>query len=908
MGGYLPLEMHAHFHRQQVRTSQILALLCCLSGLCSGCGTDATQDSARDRTAPVTQFGRNGSLLPTQQLITPAGTQVELPGMRPQAIALSPDGRLLATSGMNHELVLVDPTTGKVVQRVPIPADHHAASTEPGSANNLKPSNTPQLSYTGLVFSPDGSRIYLSNMHGNLKVFAVAPDHSVSALRTLELPKPGAKFPSRDIPAGLALSKDGGKLYVCLNVTNRLLECDADTGAPLRLFDVGNAPFDVVLVGGKGYVSNWGGRRVTGDEPTGPIGTSAKVRVDPVRFIANEGSVSVVDLQSGRTVKEIMVGLHACALAASPDGRFVVVANANSDTLSVIDAASDQVVETIFTRWRKDDLFGASPNAVCFDPSGKRLYVCNGTQNSVAVISFSPGHSKLEGLIPTAWFPGAVAFDPKHNAIHVANIKGVGSGRHIPPGQPVKFNSHQYFGTLSLIPLPSGKQLTTFTQRVLDNCRRRDALAAVLPPRPAAPARPVPERVGEPSVFKHVVYIIKENRTYDQVLGDMKEGNGEPSLCTFGEKFSPNQHKICRDFVLLDNAYCVGINSAEGHQWTDSAISTDYLERSYAGFPRSYPDGMEDRDVDALAYASTGFIWDNALAHGKTLRDWGEFAISTSGWRDPSRKKQPEFLDYYHDFANDTGLTHVGSRPAIESLRHYLDNDYVGWELNIPDVLRARRFIDELHEFERAGSMPQLCIVCLPNDHTSGTQARCPTPGAMVADNDLAFGQIVEAISHSKFWKDTCILAIEDDPQNGWDHVSAFRTTAYVISPYTKRHAVIHTNYNQPSVVRTIELILGLPPMNELDAMATPMTECFNDKPDFTPFEAVANQVPLDQMNPEPHTIADPVQRHYAEASATLPLEEPDRCPEDLLNHILWYAQKGSSAPYPSADTHPDDD
>lgn len=891
--------MRVNRRRSSVRVAWASLGFACLFAGIYGCERQRAESPTRDPFEQVNQFSPTGTLLPTQQALTPAGMQVELPGMRPQAIALSPDGRLLATSGMTHDLVLIDPASGQIVQRVAIESDHVPPAEQRQSANNLAASKAPQLSYTGLAFSPDGSRIYLSNVQGSVKVFAVGQDHIVTAAGAFALPKTGLAYQSRDIPAGLALSSDGRKLYVCLNVSNRLLECDAATGQTLRTFDVGNAPFDVVLTGHKAYVSNWGGRRADGNETTGPIGIGAMVRVDPVRFIANEGSVSVVDLDAGRTTKEIIVGLHACALAASPDHKYVAVANANSDTVSVIECSGDEVVETISMRWQKEDLFGASPNALCFDATGKRLYVCNGTQNSVGVVAFAPGHSRLESLIPAGWFPGAIAFDKGRNAIEVANIKGVGSGRHIRPGRPVKYNSHQYFGTLSLIPLPDERQLGAFTQQVLENCRRRDAMAAMLPPRSDAPARPVPQRVGEPSLFRHVVYIIKENRTYDQVLGDMKEGNGEPSLCIFGQDVTPNQHKICREFVLLDNTYCVGINSAEGHQWTDSAIASDYIERSYAGFPRSYPDGMEDRDVDALAYASTGFIWDNVLAHGKTLRDWGEFAISTSGWADPTRKGKPRFLDYYRDFVSHTGQTRVGSHPAIASLNNYLDSQYVGWELDIPDVVRAARFIDELHGFERIGKMPELSIICLPNDHTSATKAQCPTPSAMVADNDLAFGQIVEALSHSPFWKDMCIVAVEDDPQAGWDHVSAFRTTAYVVSPYTRRHQVIHNNYNQPSLVRTIELILGLPPMNQLDAMAAPMFECFADTPDLTPFDAVPNQVPLDQMNPDPQAIADPQRRHYAEASASLPLDEPDRCPEDLLNRILWNAQKGN-APYPA--------
>ena len=332
---------------------------------------------------------------------------------------------------------------------------------------------------------------------------------------------------------------------------------------------------------------------------------------------------------------------------------------------------------------------------------------------------------------------------------------------------------------------------------------------ALLPARPGREPRPVPERTGEPSVFKHVVYIIKENRTYDQVFGDIKEGNGDPSLCIFGEAITPNQHKMVREFVLLDNTYCSGILSADGHQWADAGITTDYLEKSFAGFPRSYPDGMDDTDVDALAYSPGGFIWDNVLKHGKTLRNYGEFAITDKSWKDKARKDKIRFADHYREFVQGTDTIHLSSRPAIESLRPYLNTNTVGWDMDVPDVFRAAQFIKELREFEEKGEMPNFIIICLPNDHTSGTAAGAPTPAAQMADNDLAFGQIVEALSKSRFWKETCIFAIEDDPQAGWDHVSGYRTTAYCVSPYTKRGKVVSTQYNQTSLLRTMELILG---------------------------------------------------------------------------------------------------
>jgi hypothetical protein len=409
----------------------------------------------------------------------------------------------------------------------------------------------------------------------------------------------------------------------------------------------------------------------------------------------------------------------------------------------------------------------------------------------------------------------------------------------------------------------------------------------------------VPERIGEPSVFNHVFYVIKENRTYDQVLGDDPRGNGDADLCIFGERITPNQHKLAREFVLLDNTYCAGILSADGHQWSTTAFSTDYMEKSFAGFPRSYPDGMGVDEDDALAYSPAGFIWDNVLAHGRTLRNYGEFAAPKVRWRDPDRKGSPDFLACYRAWKGESDAVIFESYPMIESIRPHQPSHYVGWEMSVPDQYRADVFIEELKRYERDGGLPDLLIICLPNDHTSGTSEGAPTPAACMADNDLAFGRIVEAITHSRFWKESVILGIEDDPQAGWDHVSGYRTTAYCVSPYTKRGQVVSTQFNTTSVLRTIEQILGLPPMNQFDASATPMFDCFADQPDFTPFDAVPNNVPLDQMNPAPRAILDPLLRKPARQSARLNFREVDRAPEDVLNRILWHAMKGSETPYP---------
>lgn len=879
--------------------SQIVVHALCTFCVVSGAQAADQPDSFGATATPVGQLGSNLYSTPVNQLLTPTGRQLELTGLRPQALALSPNGQLLAVAGKTHELVLLDPITASIKQRLHLPA-RDEQNAGPTSTHILEPDTDAQLSYTGIIFSPDGTRIFVSSVNGCIKLFAVDAKDHVSALQSFPLPPADAPHRKIEIPSGLAISKDGKKLYVALSLSNRLLEMDAESGNVLRQWDVGFAPFDVKLAGNKAYVSNWGGRRPGPGDLTGPAGKGTRVRVDPVRHIASEGSVSVVDLVENKVVREIVCGLHASALAVTPNGRYLAVANAASDTISIIDTRADEIIETIWARQNAADLFGAGPNSLTFDRSGEKLYACNGSQNAVAVIDFEPRKSKLEGLIPVGWFPGAIVLDQRRESLYVANIKGIGSGKTLREGEAGKFSSSQHRGTVSFVPLPSKRELAKLNDLALRNLRAPLLKAARLPARKGQPPRPVPERVGEPSVFKHVVYLIKENRTFDQVLGDVKGGKGDPALCVFGEHFTPNQHKMVSEFVLLDNTYCSGVVSSDGHQWATTAITTDYMERSFAGFPRSYPDGMEDDDVDALAYSPAGFIWDNAIAHHKTLRDYGEFAITDRLWSDPAKKKKSmKFLDVWQSFTNNDSALAIGSHPAIGSLGPYLCTNTVGWDLDIPDVFRAKQFIAELRNFEKNGDLPNLIIICLPNDHTSGTKAGQPTPAAQVADNDLAFGQIVEAISHSKFWPETCIFAIEDDPQNGWDHVSAYRTTAYVISPYTRRGEVVSTQYNQTSLLRTMELIVGLPPMNQMDATATPMFDCFTMTQDLRPFTAVSNNVPLDEMNPDPKKVSNALLRKNAIASARLPLEKADQCPEDVLNRILWHAMKGPEAKYP---------
>jgi DNA-binding beta-propeller fold protein YncE len=876
---------------------------------------DVPQESSDSAKDTVGRQADDSIVVPVNQRLTPFGLQIELPGMRPQALALSPDGKSLAVSGKTSELVIIDPVSGEIRQRVSFPNEKQ---NEPlpsvVSQNILQPDLKGLVSYTGLLFSEDGKRIVLSNVNGSLKIFNVSGDEPprITPSHTVILPPANALRRKEEIPSGLAWTTDNQSLLVCGNLSNRLLEIGLADGNVIRSFDVGVAPYDVVRVGKKAYVSNWGGGRPQAGDLTGPAGRGTVVKVDPIRHIANEGSVTVIDLAEGTLVKELRTGLHASALAVSPDQRYVVCANAGDDHLSIIDVARDEVIETIWAKSKPSDLFGAAPNALAFSPDGERLFVANGSQNAVAVMEFEPGEkgdSKLLGLVPVGWYPGALVFDKFRKQICVANIKGHPHTPKTKKGtEMLGFNSHHYHGSLSLFPLVDEERLALLSEQVGKNMRREAILQTALPPRADAPPRPIPERIGEPSTIEHVVYIIKENRTFDQIFGKLPQGRGDPSLCIFGEEITPNQHKLVREFVLLDNTYCSGILSADGHQWSTSAMSTDYLEKSFAGFPRSYPDGMGEDESDALAYSPAGFLWDNAVLHKKTIRNYGEFMMPKVRWRDPLRKGKPEFLDCFRTWRGESDEVIFESAPAIESIRSFSPPEYVGWSMEVPDQYRADVIIRELKQFEASGKFPQLVMICLPNDHTSGTKGKCPTPAACMADNDLAFGRIVDALSHSKFWSRMAIFAIEDDPQDGWDHISGYRTTAFCISPFAKRGQTIQTNYNTTSILRTIEQILGLPPMNQFDASATPLFDCFSDRVDASPFDSVPNLVPLDRMNPQPQAILDPQLRQDALVSATLNFEQIDMAPEDVLNRILWRSMKGTTVPYPEWAVSADDD
>lgn len=803
----------------------------------------------------------DGSILvPSNQLLRPAGFQVYFPG-RPVDLALTADKKLLLVKN-RRSLDLIRIKDRTILQSLP-----------------FKKSGS---SFTGLTVSDDGQRIYLTDAEDQVLIAGLDEHLILHWQDAIKLPSP--PIGGDPVPGGLALHKEQTKLYVTLSRSNTLAVIDlADTS--LVEIPVGIAPYEVVLASDeKAYVSNWGGRKPDIGEPT--YNTSgSQVLVDPQTGIANNGSVSVIDLKKNAAQAQIEVGLHPSGMVLSPDRTRLYVACANSDIISVINTASDEVIEEILVRPDKNLPFGSAPNALTVSADGKLLFVANGTDNAICVIETGPP-CRITGYIPTGWYPASVIIDNKANSLFVANLKGIGSRNQ--QTDRSGFNSHDHLGSISIIPLPDRQGLVQMTESVRKNNALFKDTAASPGVENTVSMVPVPQIPAQKSVFKHVVYIIKENRTYDQVFGDMPQGNGDINLVHFGREITPNHHKLAETYVLLDNFYCSGILSADGHQWTDEAYVTDYLEKFFGDFTRSYPyDGN-----DALAYASSGFIWDNVLKHGLTFRDYGEFVDAEI------EPKQANFSDIYQDFLAGTKKIKIRAKTNLEQLEPYLCPTYVGFPNKVPDVYRAGEFIKEFKEFEKNDDFPNFIIMLLPNDHTSGTRPGRPTPRAAVADNDLALAQIVEAVSNSKFWKETCIFVTEDDPQAGLDHVDGHRTVGLVISPYTKRGEVVSTYYSQINMVRTIENILGIPPMNQLDLSAEPMTDCFTTTPDFTPYMAIPSNIRLDELNPALESLGEK-ERYWAEKSMEQDLDDVDRIDEDTFNRIIWHAMKGYDTPYP---------
>ncbi|MBK7979184.1 MAG: hypothetical protein IPK06_04055 [Ignavibacteriae bacterium] len=798
-------------------------------------------------------------LVPSNQILRPEGVQIYFPG-RPVDLDLSKDGKTLAVLNISSlEIINVD--SQKISQTLHIG----------GGA-----------SFNGVKFSSDQNYIYASQARDRILIAKKNADNQWQWDNSIQFKE--LKIGGFAVPGGFELSSDETKLYVPLSRSNSIAIVELKDNS-IKEIGVGISPFQIKMISDeKAYVSNWGGRVPTKIDSTYES-SGSKVAVDSKTGIAKSGTISVINLKTNIQEKVIEVGLHPTEMVYNSINQLLYVACANSDLISVIDTKIDKVVNEINVKLNKDLPFGSAPNSLSISDDGKMLYVANGTDNAVCIINIESGN-KIIGFIPTGWYPGSVVLDSKLNKLFVANTKGIGS-RNI--AKDAKgYNSHDHLGSISIIKIPSAEKLAGLTRIVKENNSYSKMLDQINAKEQSKKTVAVPTLPGQKSFIKHVIYIIKENRTYYQVFGDMQQGNGDTSLVMFGKNVTPNHHALAEDFILLDNYYCSGILSADGHQWTDEAYVTDYIEKFFGDFPRSYP----YNGGDPIAYSPTGFIWDNVLNNGLTFRNYGEFVDAII------EPNTATFTDIYNDYKNGTKNVKIRSFVNLPQIKKYTSVNYVGFPETIPDVYRAQEFINDFKEFEKNNNLPNFIIMLLPNDHTSGTRPGMPTPRAAVADNDLALGQIVEAVSNSKYWKETCIFVTEDDPQDGLDHVDGHRTVGLVISPYTKRGQVVSTNYTQINMFRTIENILGIPPLNQFDLAAEPMTDCFNNEPDLTPYKARKNNISLDELNPSLSQITGK-QLYWAQKSLEQNLEDYDRIDEDTFNKIIWHSVKGYNTPYP---------
>jgi DNA-binding beta-propeller fold protein YncE len=782
--------------------------------------------------------------LPNQWALRPAGKQIPL-GDFPVNIALHPTGRWLAVlhAGYGtHEVILVSlqGKQEKIACRVAV-----------------------DQAFYGLCFAPDGKTLFASG--GELEVVHAwdFDDGLLSRHRTFRMVNGLKTF----VPSGLATDAGGKTLFAAGlwgHAVNIVPLDEPDKRRTVKLHKDSYPYTCLPEPGGKRlFVSLWG-----------------------------KSAVAVIDLESDNVAAVWPTESHPTEMALTPDGKTMYVSCSNSTRVCVLDVTNEgKSLQTIVCALHPRAPSGNTPSSLSLSSDGQLLFVANADANNIAVFQVAKRSQATPlGFIPVGWYPTSVRFDAKAKKIYVTNGKGLTSRANPQGPNPNLRNrprtTEQYIaalfhGTLSILDMPNPEKMAEYTKQAFACSPLRADLA---PPGDWPEGNPIPrshtERGSEgrrdASPIKHCIYIIKENRTYDQVFGDIKEGNGDPNLCLFDEKVTPNHHKLVRQFVLLDNFYVEGEVSADGHQWSMGAYATDFVEKvwplSYRGRPLEssiknldlYP---SEGNFDSIARPAGGYLWDRCAEAGVSYRSYGEWTQEGKKVGDPAK-------------------------PRVKALEGHIDPMFRGWDLNYPDVKRAERFIEELHRFARDGGFPSLSILRLPNDHTSGTKVGAPTPTAQVADNDLALGLVVEAVSKSKFWKDTAIFVVEDDAQNGPDHVDAHRAVALVISPYTKHKSVDSTMYSTSSMLRTMELILGLKPMSQFDAAARPMYHAFQSKPDTTVYEHVVPEVDLKEKNK--------ATAWGSKVSEKFNLAKEDAADDLLLNEVVWRSVKGAHSAMPA--------
>jgi YVTN family beta-propeller protein len=900
----------------------------------------------------------NSWVVSSGQVINPVGTQVNLGvRVRAKAIAMNPNVAThtaavltmgTSTSDGDGAIEVFNTLTGAVLQHY-IPFSKYPQ----GSFNGIAYS----ADGTHLVFSQDSSFVTIANVSAtgvltdNIRV-SVPPNSSF--IRCFHSPLGNSRAcgtfytASTSYPGGIALSSDGKSAYALLNQNDTLAKIDLTAATPTQgtQIRVGNAPHSIVISsnGTTAYVSNEGGRAAAAsDFQLYSAGT--EIVADPVVGAATTGTVSVVDLPSMTVTATVSTGLHPTGMALY--GSYLLVANTYSDIISVINMATNQVAWTINVGLPigvpgAGSAYGAAPNSIAVDATNGIAYVALYNANAIAVVNLTQGVSNpIIGMIPVAYAPSSVVLDTADNVLIVANDKGIGARNSTETDFGVTgLNTHQDNGTVSIIPVPSGVALPAMTSQVYLNNHwdLSQNIASASGGSPSTPPVAIPAKIGDPSLIKHVFLIIRENRTYDQMLGDVAAGNGASALAVFGAGITPNAHALVQRFPLLDNFYDPSRQSADGHQWITEAMAPYADDIQSPDWKRSYPGGNAG---DALAYQNKGFLFSEAAAAGLPVKIYGEYVENDYFLQPNGSRSEPSWSQFYADSQcfeggpncaapgtpGETTLyfqNTVQAESSLPAISQHLVTNFPAFDLGIPDQFRVDLWLQDFNKDLAAGTVPALSILWIMCDHTGGP----PTAAAEQADNDLAIGRMVDYISHSSVWSSSAIFMEEDDAQNGVDHVDGHRSPGYIVSPYALQNGPTdHTYYTQVNMTRTIEQILGLQPMNQFDLVASPMTTAFvagtPPAANFTPWTHVPNLVPLNQGVAV--TAANVSDKAAIKAAAQLrkkaspaavevlkaawnqkktqifadKLTKPDAEDPDTVNHLNWYMTTGFMRPYP---------
>jgi YVTN family beta-propeller protein len=944
--------------RQFLRGSSRINALHPLVGLLLAVLSFAALAAAQSEPYPtyVTGPQPDGSwVVSSGQIITPAGIQIDLGiRVRAKAIALNPNVHThtaavltMGTRGTTDGAVeIFDTNTGAVLQNYLFNGD-------------------PNGSYAGLEYSPDGKYLVFSEgYNGYVNIATVSAQGLLADYAQVNVPFTNQYIPcfpnsppgsyntpcgtpwgGESVPGSLAISQDSKSAYVVLNENNTLAKIDLTANPPVQTSQVGvgNAPHTVLLSsdGKTAYVSNEGGRVPT-EQDFQIYSGSGEIVADPVIGAAVTGTVSVVDVPTLTLKATINTGLHPTGMAFYGSNR-LLVANAYSDTISVIDTAKNKVVSTINlglpirVPGDRNSAYGAAPNSIAVDAKRGVAYVALYNANAVAVVNLGKcdegDDNAVFGMIPVAYAPSFVVLDGVNNTLLVANDKGIGTRNSFECDYNVcDFNTHQDNATVSIVPVPNSKKLEAYTKQVFENNHwdlRENIRSAGGGNRETKPVA-IPEKIGDPSLIKHVFVIVRENRTYDQILGDVAAGVGDPSLAVFGGNITPNVHELVKRFPLFDNFYDPSRQSADGHQWITEGLAPYSDDIQSPDWNRSYPGGNAG---DALVYQNKGFLFSEASAAGLPVKFYGEYVENTTYLQPDGSTNEPSWSQFYADSQcfeggpgcappgtpGETTLYYQNTSQSVSSLpavSQHLIKNFPQFDTGIPDQFRVDLWVQDFNKDLAAGTVPALSLLWIMCDHTGGP----PTPQAEQADNDLAVGRIIDYISHSPLWSSSAIFIEEDDAQNGVDHIDGHRSPGYVVSPYAVQYgSTDHTYYTQVNMTRTIEQILGLTPMNQFDLVASPMRTAFvkgeAPKENFQPWTHVPNQVPLCDSSvtgcPLPSTVAANVKetlkvaalrKAWLQKKAEIfagKQNKPDSEDPDTVNHLNWYMTTDFKRPYP---------